>query len=106
MRFQAVVENFFLHDCAQQASVGCVHVLVKRLFKIADLIYRKVVEEPAGTGENNQNLFGEWQGRKLILFEKFNQTLAAVELRLRGFVEIAAKLRKCGQFAVLGEFQF
>jgi hypothetical protein len=49
--------------------------------------------------------FENGSGRKLALLKEFDQPLAAIELRLRGFVEIAAELRKSRQFAVLGEFQ-
>ena len=70
-----------------------------------DLLHRQVVQEAAGAGKDDQNLLGERQRRELILLQHFDQALAAIELRLRGLVEIAAELREGRQFAVLREFQ-
>src|ERR1022692_1023662 len=105
LRFQAVIEDLLLHDGAQQATLGRVDVLVKLLLEVANLIHRQIVEESSGAREDDQNLLGKRQRRKLILLQQFDQALAAIELCLRGLVEIAAELRKRGQFAVLREFQ-
>ena len=41
----------------------------------------------------------------MVLLQDFDQPLAAIQLRLRGFVEVATELRESSQFAVLREFQ-
>ena len=79
--------------------------LYKLSFEVPHLIYREVVEETAGAGKNDQNLFREWQRRKLLLLEDLDQTLSAIELVLRSFVEIAAKLGEGREFAILCEFE-
>ena len=80
--------------------------LVERLFEVPHLIDRQIVEHAAGSGEDGDDLLRERQGRELRLLQQFHQALAAIELLLRGLVEIAAELRECRQFAVLREFEF
>ena len=82
-----------------------VDVLVQFGFEVAHLIDWQVVQESAGAGEDDQNLLGERQRRELLLLQQFDQALAAIQLGLRGFVEIAAELREGRQFAILREFQ-
>ena len=45
-------------------------------------------------------------GAELALLQEFHQTLTAIELGLRGFIQIAAELGESGQFTVLSQFQF
>src|SRR6185312_13832908 len=74
-------------------------------FKLADLIHGHVIEEAVGSGEDDQNLFIERQRLVLVLLQDFHQTAAAIQLILRGLVEIGAELREGSQFAVLRKFQ-
>src|SRR5271168_4266889 len=57
LRLQGVIENFLLHDRAQQAALGCIDVFIKLFLEVADLIYWKVIEESSSTGKDDQNLF-------------------------------------------------
>ena len=74
-------------------------ILVQLGFEVPHLVYREVVEKAVGARIDDQNLFGERQWRKLLLLEDFDQTLPAIELVLRGFVEIAAELGEGREFA-------
>ncbi len=105
LSLQVVIENLFLHDRAQQAGIGGIRKLVKLSLKIAHLVHWKIIKGPTRARKDDQNLLREWQRRELLLLEYFDQPLSTIKLRLRGFVEIAAELRKCREFAVLREFQ-
>ena len=64
-----------------------------------------IVEEAVGTGEDDQNLLLHRQRLILTLFQNLDQTASAIQLLLRGLVEIGTKLRKGGQFAILRQFE-
>ena len=100
-----IVKNLLLHHRPKNSGIRRVHVLVKLLFEIAHLLDWEVIQESASAGKNDQDLFGKRQRRELCLFQEFYQTFSAIELRLRGLVQIAAKLRECRQFAILRQFE-
>src|ERR1700756_2217853 len=58
--FQVVVEDFLLHDRAQQFGAGGIYEFVKLFLKIAHLVYGHVVKEATRSREDDENLFGKW----------------------------------------------
>ena len=103
--FEIVVQNLLFHDRVEQARVRGVYILVESFFEFANLLDWQIVEDAAGSGKDDQNLLGERQRRELALLQQFDQALAAIELLLRGLVEIAAELGEGRQFAVLRQFE-
>src|SRR5579864_4509835 len=105
LRFQLIVENLLFHDRPQNSGIGRIDVLVQLFFELTHLVDRHVIEESAGARHDDQDLLRERQRRELVLLQQFDQALTAIQLRLRGFVEVAAELRECRQLAVLCQFQ-
>ena len=66
---------------------------------------RDIVEVPDGAGVNDRDLLFDRQRLVLGLLQQLDQAGAAIELRLRRFVEIAAELGERRQLAVLGEIE-
>src|SRR5208337_1000917 len=64
-----------------------------------------VVEQPLGPRVDDENLLGERQRLILPLLQNFRQTASTGELRLRSLVEVAAKLGKRRQFAILSKIE-
>ena len=82
-----------------------IDVLVQALLELAQLIDLHVVEQALRAGVDDQNLLGERQRLVLSLLQDFRQALAAGQLLLRGFIEIAAELRERRQFAILRQIE-
>jgi hypothetical protein len=100
-----VVEGLLGSDVAQQLRLGRIQIRIKPFFEGVDVFDLEIVEVALGSGEQDDDLLfsGEWM--ELRLLEQFAQALAAVELVLRDFVEVAAELGEGGQFPVLGEIK-
>ena len=65
----------------------------------------EVVQTALGTRIDDQDLFFDRQGLILGLFENFGEPLAAIQLLLRGLVQLRTKQRERGQVAILRKFQ-
>src|SRR5262249_47626450 len=103
--FERIVKHLFFHDGIQHAGIGRINILVKLSLEVANLIHREIIEKAVGSGEDDQNLLGKWQRRKLLLLQNLDQALAAIELRLRGLIEIAAELCKSSELTILRKIQ-
>ncbi len=96
---------FFSRIVLEDSGVRVLDEAVQLGFKPAHLLHRNVVQKAVGSGEDDQHLLFKRQRLILTLLEDFDQTAAAIELLLRGFVEIGAELRECGELAILREFE-
>ncbi len=78
--FKGSSRTFFSMMVRSRPGLRRVDILVKLSFERANLLDREVIKVAAGTGEDDQNLLGERQGRELRLLQQFRQSLSAVEL--------------------------
>src|SRR5205807_7984686 len=53
LSLEAVIENFLIHDRTQQAGIGRVHVAIELGFKVANLIYWKIIKDATGSGKDD-----------------------------------------------------
>src|SRR4051794_36296020 len=65
----------------------------------------EVVEQAFRAGEHGRRLKADSHRLILPLLETLDQTLAAIELRLRHLVEVGAELRERRELAVLREIE-
>src|SRR5205807_3951241 len=100
-----VVERLLLLDVAEEGGIGAFYVLVEFVFEGADVADLEVIEEAVGAGVDDGDLLGEGKRLELRLLQDFDEALSAIELLLRGFVEIGAELREGGELAILREFE-
>ena len=105
LAFRASSMTFFSRIVWQNAGVRVLDEAVQLGFEAADILNREIVEVAVGAGEDDQNLLFDRQRLILVLLQNLDQAAAAVELLLRGLVEVGAELREGRQFAVLREFE-
>src|SRR3989442_14852369 len=91
---ERVVESLLFKNTLRHRRVRRVHEGVERLFKALAVSNGEPVEISVRAGENDNDLLFDRKGRVLILLEHFGEALAAIELGLRGFVEVASELRE------------
>jgi len=77
----------------------------KLRFIIFKLVHGILVEETPGARKKDDHLLTERHRCKLRLLEDFNESDAAVELCLRGLVQVGTELGESGQLAVLCKIQ-
>src|SRR6185436_19607272 len=104
-RPQLVVQRLLAGDAGEHGPVARLEESIQVLFVTADILDRHVVEEPLGRGVDDDDLLLDCQRLVLRLLQDLHQAAAAIELRLGGFVEIAAELRERGELAVLRQIQ-
>lgn len=63
----------------------------------------ELVEEPIDASKGDDDLLLDGDGSVLGLLEEFSEACATVEDELGGWVQVRAKLRECGDLAVLGK---
>ncbi len=102
---EVVVESFLCGDVVEQSGLAGVEVPVQAIFKGVDVFDLDVIQEALGSGEKNYDLLFRRERMELGLLEQFGEALSAIELVLRGLVEIAAELREGGEVAVLREVE-
>ena len=82
-----------------------IHKLIQFRFKQANLLDFEIVQHAVGAGIDDDHLFFNRKRLVLWLLQNLNQPFAAIQLGLRRFVQLGAKQRKGGQFAVLRQIQ-
>src|SRR5581483_4438584 len=102
-RLQLIVELFLLDDAAEDLRMTRFDELVELGFERAHVADRHVVEKPVRAGVNDRDLTLDRQRVVLRLLQQLDQPGAAIELLLRGLVEVAAELRERRQLAILRE---
>lgn len=100
-----VGEFLFVADRGVDFGELIVDVLEQALFKLADLVDRKGIEEALAAGVDGDDLLFDREGCVLVLFEEFGETVATGKLGLCGFVEVGAELGEGFDGAVLGEIE-
>src|ERR1051325_9870599 len=105
LALQLIVEGLFLGDSGEQLRRARFDELVELALERAHVRDGDVVQIAVGAGIDHRHLALDRQRLVLRLLENFDQPRAAVELRLRRLVEIAAELRDRRQLAVLREVE-
>src|SRR5688500_7204987 len=100
-----IVERLLLGDAGEHGRMAGFDEAVEILLVAAQLFDRHRIEEAPGRGVDDRHLTLDGDWLILRLLQDLDETAAAIELRLRGLVEVAAELRERGQFAVLREVQ-
>ena len=85
--------------------MAVLHELIEPGLQLADLADGDTVEVAVDRREDAQDLLFDLERLILRLLQDLDEALAAIELRLRPFVEIAAELREGRQLAVLRQVQ-
>src|SRR5688500_20171731 len=75
------------------------------LFVAAQLVDLDGIEEAVRRGVDDRHLLLDGDRLILRLLQDLDQAAAAIELRLRRLVEVAAELRERGQLTVLGKVE-
>src|SRR5579859_5121981 len=65
----------------------------------------QIVQVAVGSGKDNHDLLAERERLVLVLFQNLHQSFAAIELRLRSFIQVGTELRERRQFTILRQFQ-
>src|ERR1700733_10168178 len=95
IRANRVIERLLLADRLQYVRVIRLDERIQFPFESLAVGNRVVVEILVRAGEDQQDLFLNRQRLELILFQDFHQSLAARQLRLRGFIQlVGAELRE------------
>src|SRR2546427_12521936 len=81
------------------------HEVVEAAFPIPDRVHRDVVQEPVGHGEDDHHLLLYGHRAVLRLLQHLDRARTAIELPLRGGVELGGELGERLQLAVLREVQ-
>ena len=103
---ERIVERLLLLDRRQHAAVTRAHELDELVLRGADVGHRDFVEEAVDAGVEDRDLLLDRQRRVLFLLQHFDEPRAAIELVLRGLVEVAAaELRERRQLAELREVE-
>src|SRR4029077_16534425 len=89
-----VVEDLLFGDAGEHTRRARLEETIEFLLVAAHLLDRYRIEVALRRGVDNRHLFFDLQGLILRLLEDLDETAAAIQLRLRGFVEVAAKLRE------------
>ena len=82
-----------------------VQIVVETDLEVRDLRQFQIVQVALGSGEDDRDLLLDSERRVLLLLEQFHQAVSAMQLLLRGLVEVRTKLRECRQRSVLGEVE-
>src|SRR6185437_8389004 len=102
---QLIVQRLLGGDVVQQPGLRRVQILIKPVLKGANVRDLHVVEEALRPGVENNDLLFRRERMELRLLQQLRQTLSAIQLRLRGLVQITAELREGGQVAVLRQIE-
>src|SRR5580658_3391552 len=104
-RLQLIVELLLLGDAPEHLGVPRLDEPVEIDFVRPELGERDGVEIPVGAGEDDRDLALDRQRLVLRLLQDLDQPRAAGELRLRGFIEVAAELRERRELSVLRQVE-
>ncbi len=77
----------------------------KSLFPLGHALHRNAVEVAAGAGVDAHHLVDHVHRLVLALLQQLHHAVAAIELRLRGGVQLGAQLGERFQFAEGGQVQ-
>ncbi len=89
----------------QQFGLAVIEVVVELCLETANIFHAHVIQEAVAAGVDDGDLFFHRHRRIGPLFQNFHPALTAVQLILRGLVEIGTKLREGFQTAILSQFQ-
>src|SRR5688572_28249114 len=102
---ELVVDDLPVGDAAQHGGVAGLEETIELLFVAAHVFDGDAVEEALGRGVDDHHLLLDGKRLILRLLQDLHQPAAAIELRLRGLVEVAAELRERRQLAVLRQVE-
>src|SRR4030095_6043676 len=98
-----VVDYFFLADRRKKGLLAREEEVLELVLEVLDLRDRHVVHEVVLDDPENSDLEFDRKRVVLDLLKQFHDALTAIELRLRRRIEVRTELRKCREFAELGE---
>src|SRR4051812_12305896 len=105
LRLQVVVDRLLLGDAAEHVRVARLKIAIEVVFVPAHVLDRYVIEETLGRGIDDGHLLLDAKRLVLRLLQDLHQATAAIELRLRRLVEIAAELGERRQLTVLRKIE-
>src|SRR5438045_6907869 len=100
---ELIVELLLLDDPSEHLRRARLDELVQLALERPHFGHGNVVQVAVRAGVNHRHLTLDRQRLVLRLLENLDQTGAAIELRLRRLVEIAAELREGGETAIPGK---
>src|SRR5438270_8772332 len=75
---QRVIQGFLFPNLRPDGGMGIIDIPVKPLFEFPAAFDGQIVQESAGSGEDNGHLLLDWKRLKLFLLENLNQPAAAI----------------------------